>query len=91
MVNARLIFMVVAGKHKAEFWDQIFPDISLRPDLAVGTGGAIAWAFRQNSPGLKAEVDAFVNQNKKGTLMGNILFKRYLQNTKWVVSSLSKG
>ncbi len=90
MVNAGLIPMVVVDRHKAEFWDQIFPDISLRPDLAVGSGGAIAWAFRKDSPGLKAEVDAFVKENKKGTLMGNILFKRYLQNTKWVVNSLSE-
>jgi membrane-bound lytic murein transglycosylase MltF len=29
-------------------------------------------------------VNAFVKENKKGTLMGNVLFKRYLQNTDWV-------
>ncbi|OQY15445.1 MAG: hypothetical protein B6I32_07365 [Desulfobacterium sp. 4572_20] len=31
-----------------------------------------------------------MKSHKKGTLMGNILFKRYLKNTKWVNNSLSK-
>ena len=30
-----------------------FPKIMVRPDLAVSTGGELAWAFRPNSPQLK--------------------------------------
>ena len=38
----------------------------------------------------KKILDAFVEKNKKGTILGNILFKRYLQNTQWVRNAYSK-
>ena len=54
------------------------------------TGGEIAWALRKKSSKLKAVIDEFVAGHKEGTLMGNMLFKRYLKNTKYVKNSLSK-
>ena len=50
MLNAGLVRLVIVDNHKAEFWAQIFPKIRLHPDAAVRTGGAIAWAFRKESP-----------------------------------------
>jgi membrane-bound lytic murein transglycosylase MltF len=55
----------------------------------VRTGGDIAWAFRKNSPKLKAVVNEFVRGHKKGTLLGNILFKRYLRDNRYVKNSVS--
>jgi membrane-bound lytic murein transglycosylase MltF len=89
MVNAGLIPMVVVDSHKAQFWAQIFDDLKVHPNIAVNTGGQIAWAFRKNSPQLKAVVNEFVRGHKKGTLLGNIVFNRYLRETKWVKNSLS--
>lgn len=89
MVNAGLIPMVVVDSHKAQFWAQIFDDIKVHPNIAVNTGGQIAWTFRKNSPKLKAVVNEFVKGHKKGTLLGNIVFNRYLRETKWVKNSLS--
>ena len=90
MVNAGLIPMIVMDSHKARFWKQIFDNIKVYPDIAVRTGGEIAWAFRKNSPKLKAVVNDFVRGHKKGTMLGNILFKRYLKNTKYVKNSVSE-
>jgi len=90
MVNAGLIPMIVMDSHKAQFWTQIFDKIQVHSDIAVRTGGEIAWAFRKNSPQLKAVVNEFVKGNKKGTLIGNMMFKRYLKSTKYVKNSLSK-
>ena len=90
MVNASLIPMIVMDSHKARFWKQIFDNIKVHPDIAVRTGGEIAWAFRKNSPKLKAVVNDFVRGHKKGTMLGNILFKRYLKNTKYVKNSVSE-
>jgi membrane-bound lytic murein transglycosylase MltF len=89
MVNAGLLPMIVMDSHKAKFWTQIFDKITLHPNVAVRTGGKIAWAFRKDSPTLKKTVNAFMKKNKKGTLMGNIIFKRYLKNTKYVKNALS--
>ena len=90
MVNAGLIPMIIMDSHKARFWEQIFDNIKVHPNIAVRTGGEIAWAFRKNSPKLKAVVNEFVKGHKKGTMLGNILFKRYLKNTKYVKNSVSK-
>jgi membrane-bound lytic murein transglycosylase MltF len=90
MVNADLVPMIVMDSHKAQFWTQIFDNIKVHSDIAVRTGGEIAWAFRKNSPKLKAVVNEFVKGHKKGTMLGNVLFKRYLKNTKYVKNSVSK-
>lgn len=89
MVQAGLLPMVVVDDHKARFWKQIFDDLTLHPDIAVATGGQIAWAFRKESPGIRRVINDFVEKHKEGTLMGNILIKRYLRSTKWVERSLS--
>jgi membrane-bound lytic murein transglycosylase MltF len=38
---------------------------------------------------LAAVVNEFVKGHKKGTLLGNMLFKRYLKENKWARSALS--
>ncbi len=90
MVNAGLIPMIVVDSHKAQFWEQIFDDIKVHPDIAVRTAGEIAWAFRKYSPKLEAVVNEFVRGHKKGTMMGNMLFKRYLRDTRYVKNSVSE-
>jgi membrane-bound lytic murein transglycosylase MltF len=89
MVNAGILPMMVMDSHKAQFWTQIFDKIQVHTDIAVRTGGEIAWAFRKNSPQLKAIVNEFVKGHKKGSLLGNMLLKRYLKSTKYVKNSLS--
>lgn len=89
MVNAGLLPIIVMDNPKAEFWAKILENIRLHPDIAVNTGGKIAWAFRKNSPKLKNLINGFVRKNKKGTLIGNMLFNRYLKNTKYVKNALA--
>ncbi len=90
MVNAGLIPMIVMDSHKAHFWEQIFDNITVHPTIAVRNGGEIAWSFRKDSPKLKAVVNEFVKGHKEGTLLGNIILKRYLRDTKYVKNSLSQ-
>ncbi len=90
MVNAGLIPAVIVDSHKAEFWADIFDNIRPYPDAAVSHDGKIAWAFRKNSPKLKAVVNDFVKGHKQGTLHGNILLKRYLRDNKWARNALAK-
>jgi membrane-bound lytic murein transglycosylase MltF len=90
MVNPGLIPMIVMDSHKAQFWTQIFDKIKVHPEIAVRTGGEIAWAFRKNSPKLKAVVNEFVKGHKKGTMIGNMLLKRYLKSTQYVKNSVSQ-
>jgi len=90
MLSADLIPMVVIDSHKGVFWKQVLDKITLHPDIKVNSGGKIAWAIRKNSPELKGVINKFTKKNKKGTLFGNIIIKRYLKNTTFVKNNLQK-
>ena len=90
MINAGIIDMVVVDSHKAHFWKDIFPDITVHDDIAVNTGGEIAWAIRKNSPKLAKLANEFIKDHKKGTMVGNMLYKRYLKDNKWIKNSVSE-
>jgi membrane-bound lytic murein transglycosylase MltF len=90
MMNVGLVPMIVIDSHKAEFWAQVFQKLRLHPDIKLRSGGQIAWAIRKKSPKLKKVIDRFIKSHKKGTLKGNILYKRYLQDTKWVRNALAE-
>ena len=89
MVNAGLVGATVVDRYKADYWAKIFPDVVVRNDLVVNSGGDIAWVFRKDSPQLEESVNAFIRQNREGTLIGNILIERYLENIKWVRNATS--
>lgn len=91
MVNAGLIPLIVVDKHKADFWKQVFPNIKVHDEVAVRSGGEIAWALREKSPQLMAAVNDFISRHAHGTKTGNILLKRYLKNTKYVTDAASEA
>ncbi len=84
MMNAGLIPMIVMDAHKADFWKKIFTKIKVQSQLKLRVGGDIALAFRKQSPELVQVLNGFVKENKKGTLAGNMLFKKYLQNSNYI-------
>lgn len=90
MVNAGMIPMVVVDSHKAMFWKDVFENIKVHENISIHSGGKIAWAFRKNSPNLKQEINRFVKRHRAGTLVGNMLYKRYLKENKWARSALSE-
>ncbi|MDX2448083.1 MAG: lytic transglycosylase F [Desulfobacterales bacterium] len=89
MVNAGLIPMMVIDSHKGQFWAQIFEKIKLHPEIKFRENAKIAWAIRKNTPQLKNRINDFVKVNKKGTLIGNTIFNRYLKSTKYVKNNLA--
>jgi len=89
MLNSGLIKLLVVDSHKARFWKQVFPDLTLHEDVAVRSGGSIAWAIRDNSPKLKVELNEFVKKHGQGTAFGSEIFRRYLKSTKYVKNATS--
>jgi len=79
MVNAGLIPLTVMDKHKADVWKKVFPKITVHDEIAIRTGGEIAWAIREGSPQLKAALDNFIVRHRQGTTAGNIILARYLK------------
>ena len=66
MTNAGLVQYVVVDDFLARFWASVLPAIKLHPEVALRSGGEIAWAIRKNSPLLKAELDAFLAKYPEG-------------------------
>jgi membrane-bound lytic murein transglycosylase MltF len=91
MVNAELIPATVVHGHVARFWSQVFDKIRVNEHAPVHERGSIAWAVRKDAPKLRDTVDAFAKANGPGTLMFNVLTKRYLQTTDWVKNNTSEA
>src|SRR5262245_35371657 len=66
MVNAGLIPLIIVDNHKAVFWKQIFPNITVHDGVAVRTGGDIAWAMRVGGTLRRAAVADFVADTAVG-------------------------
>jgi membrane-bound lytic murein transglycosylase MltF len=91
MANAGLLKIVVVDDIYARFWQQILPDITPHPAVAVREEGDLAWAVRKGSAGLIAELNAFIKNHAVGTTFGNVLLAKYLTNTKFVSAATSEA
>ena len=91
MVNGGLLPIGVVDSQKAQFWKQIFKDIALHPDVAVRTGGDIAWMIRKDSPQLKAALNDSIRRRDRGGREAQIIVAEYMKNTKWVKNATSEA
>lgn len=91
MVNAGLVSATIIDSYKASYWSELLTDMEVRNDLVVHEGGQIAWAFRKNSPNLAAVVNQFGRGHRQGTLVGNVLINRYMENLAWIRNATSES
>lgn len=90
MVNAGLVKITIADDYVAEFWKQVFPNLVLHNGVTVRSDGQVGWMIRKNSPQLKAELNAFIALYPEGSLKRNLLFQKYLKDTKFARQATSK-
>jgi membrane-bound lytic murein transglycosylase MltF len=89
MVNASLLPATVTLNIRAEFWAKILPHLTLHPNIVMKEEEQLAWATRKDSPQLRQLLNEFVKGREVGTVFGNIMLKRYLENTHWVKDATS--
>ena len=90
MVDGGLLPWAIVDDYKVQLWDGVFTRIKVRDDIVFREGGQIAWAFRKDSPQLAAAVNAFLRDNREGTLFGNILRNRYIRDFDWAANAMDK-
>jgi len=90
MMNAGIIPMTVIDSHKADCWSGVFKNLNFCGHIRLRENARVAWAIRKNSPQLQKKINAFGKTHKKGTLMGNILFNRYLGTCGWVSNPIEQ-
>ena len=91
MVNAGLAPITVVDDYLANFWKQIFTDLTVHPNLALRSGGVLAIAFRKDSPKLRDAVNAWLRKHGKGDEFRNVIERRYLQNVKYAKNAAAPG
>jgi membrane-bound lytic murein transglycosylase MltF len=91
MVHAGIIDYTVADQHIAELWAGVLPGLHVDADLRIADGGSVGWAVRPGAGALRAEIDAFMETVRRGTLVGNVLFNRYYDGQRFIDNPLSSN
>jgi membrane-bound lytic murein transglycosylase MltF len=88
MINSGIYDLTVVDEHIAEIWSKALKDLVVRKDIVINHGGDIAWAVRKDNPQLLGSLNKFLQTHRQGTLIGNILLRRYFEDTRWVINPL---
>jgi len=89
-VNAGLIPATVMWDKIADAWSKMLPHLKVHHDVVLGTA-PLCWAVQRNTPQLKTALNDFIKSHRAGTLYGNTILSRYLQETKWVEDATSRN
>lgn len=90
MTERGIIKYAAADSHIATIWKSALPNLQLFTDASIHSGGDLAWAVRPNSPELVKSLSEFAATVRQGTLMGNMVFKRYYVNDEWVKNPITE-
>ncbi|MEH6629833.1 MAG: transporter substrate-binding domain-containing protein [Halopseudomonas aestusnigri] len=91
MVSAGIVDYTIADLHVAQIWQQVLPTIKIHEDIILNAKGRLAWAVRKDNPQLLKALNSSQHKVKKGSLLGNIYFKKYFEQTKWIENPLNAG
>jgi membrane-bound lytic murein transglycosylase MltF len=86
LVNAGVVDLTVVDDYRAKLWGQLLPNIRLLEEVRVAGDRSVGWAVRKKNPKLQQALQKYSVQGRKGTKMGNILFKRYFDSTRWIAN-----
>ena len=89
MVNEGMIPFTVISEDLGTLWNSVYDKLKVYTKIAVDSNVSYGWAFRKNSPKLKAAVNKFLPTIKKGSTTGNMLYAKYLKNTSRLKNSQS--
>jgi len=80
MINSGVIPFSAMVEDVAQLWSNVMDSLVLYDKFPLDSNVAYGMVFRKDSPDLKAAADKFLKQNAKGTLMGNMLYNKYVKN-----------
>ncbi len=82
LANNGVIDYTVVDDFKAGLWAGVLRHLKLYPKLTLRKATPVAWAIRKNNPKLLASLQEHVRLTRKGTMLGNLLFRQYYGNTR---------
>ena len=84
LVNSGVIPFSATVEDVARLWSKVLDSLVLYDKMPLASNISYGWVFRKDSPKLKTTADKFIKQNAKGTLMGNILYNKYVKDVKLI-------
>ncbi len=90
MIKSGVIPFSAQVEDVARLWSKVMPKLILYDKIPLATDVSYGWLFRKGSTKLKAVADQFLQQNKKGTKEGNILYNQYVKNANLLPKIYSK-
>jgi membrane-bound lytic murein transglycosylase MltF len=80
MVNEGLIPFTIISEDLGKLWSSVYSKLKVYAGIAVDNNVSYGWAFRKNSPKLKAAVNKFIPTIRKGSMIGNMIYDKWLKN-----------
>ncbi|HZI53980.1 MAG TPA: lytic transglycosylase F [Chitinophagaceae bacterium] len=80
MVNEGLIPFSIISEDLGTLWSSVYDKLKVYTKIAVDSNVSYGWAFRKNSPKLKAAVNKFIPTIRKGSTIGNMTYDKWLKN-----------
>ena len=90
MVNEGLIPFTITAEDLGTLWSSVYDKLKVYTKIAIDSNVSYGWAFRKNSPKLKAAVNKFIPSIKKGSMVGNMIYDKYLKNKERLQNSQSQ-
>ncbi|MBL0714259.1 MAG: lytic transglycosylase F, partial [Desulfosarcina sp.] len=88
LINERVLDLSIVESHIARLWSAVYPDIVILEFPEISAHTPISWAVRRNNPDLKASLDRFLRSRQRGSRFGNIYYRQYFKNTRWISNPL---
>ncbi len=88
MVENKLLPATVIENYRALLWKKIIPNIQYHDEFPLKEDINIAWAMRKDSPQLSKVVNQYITKIKKGSFLGNLIYKKYLNDDRWLAKIL---
>ncbi|HEY5824727.1 MAG TPA: transporter substrate-binding domain-containing protein, partial [Cyclobacteriaceae bacterium] len=82
LVDSGVIPYTATVEDAAKLWTNVMDSLVLYDKMPLAKNISYGIVLRKNSPKLKASLDRFVENNAKGTVMGNQLYNKYVVNVK---------
>ncbi len=89
LVNSGVVDLSIVESHIARLWSSAHPDIVILEFPDISAHAPISWAVRKNNTALKASLDSFLRHRRSGSRFGNIYYRKYFKETRWIDNPLT--
>lgn len=84
LINSGIFELSIAESHISHVWAATLPNIVIHELPEISEHTPIAWMVRKNNPELKASLNRFLLNRRRGSHFGNIYYRQYFKQTKLI-------